>query len=191
MASTKKDIGYKRHIQESCLRGLLIAGVTFTLFAFVCIDDEEYLLKANFIKKFTLFIEWPFSSDEEYDSEPFIICVLGTNPFNGSLDSVFSGKKIKNRRVVLQYITDISEISGSSILFISESEYKRIDKIVDYTKNKPVLLIGDTRGYAERGVHINFFIQNEKIRFEINNNAAKNSGLYLDYKLLSLARQIK
>ena len=57
-------------------------------------------------------------------------------------------------------------------------------------ENKPILSIGDTQGFCERGVLINFYRLGKKLRFEINLPAVKKSGLTFRAQLIKLARRI-
>ena len=60
--------------------------------------------------------------------------------------------------------------------------------IIAFSKDKPILTIGDYDKYAENGVLINFYIEDNKIRFEINETALSLSGLHSSYLLLNLAK---
>jgi ribosome-associated protein YbcJ (S4-like RNA binding protein) len=50
------------------------------------------------------------------------------------------------------------------------------------------LLVGETPGFAERGGAVNFFIEENKVRFEINPEVAKRRHLKISSKLLGLAK---
>jgi hypothetical protein len=149
---------------------------------------DEYTVKGVFIEKFTRFIEWPMDSKMQIKSSPVIISVIGDNPFGDKLHNIYRTTKIKNKNVQIRQISRISEIEGSDILFISTSKYKEINDILAYTNDKPILTIGDTKDYAEMGVLINFYLSENKIRFEINETAMSHTGLYASYMLFKLAK---
>jgi hypothetical protein len=77
------------------------------------------------------------------------------------------------------------------MLFIGKTDRQFLSNIVNYSRNFPVLTISDNKGYASRGVHINMYVENEQIRFEINNEAASASNLNISYLLLKVARIVK
>jgi hypothetical protein len=156
-----------------------------------CQDISEYTIKAVFIEKFTQFVEWPSDSSFIEDNTHFYITVIGENPFGNRLDEMYLNQLICDKPVVIRYIEKIEEIHPSHILFISSSECDHIDKILQYTKYKPVLTIGDTKGYGYKGVLINFYLLDNKIKFEINESAVKMSNLYISYRLLSSAKIIE
>ena len=153
-------------------------------------EYDEYTVKAVFLERFTRFIEWPPDKQVDDISKPFVIAVIGKNPFGPKLNNLYSKHKIKDKRVKVIYISRVNQISGSHILFISESEKKRLQRIVTYSKEKQVLTIGDSNGFAEKGVLFNFYIVNNQIKFEINEKAVRGSGLSINYLLLNVARVV-
>ncbi len=153
-------------------------------------QTDEYLMKAGFLERFTRFIEWPGETNIADNTKPFIISVIGENPFDKKLDQFFKTTKIKNRKVEIRYILELEEIQDSHILFISKSKRKQLSGILLLTQDMPVLTISDTDGFGKKGVHINFFMEQNKIRFEINKNAIQKSGLQISYLLLNVAKII-
>lgn len=154
-------------------------------------QTDEYAIKAAFIEKFTRFIDWPQSSNVNNNSKPIVVSVIGTNPFGKKLNEIYSTNKIKNKNVQIRYISKISEIEGCDILFISTSKKNEILDLLAYTQDKPILTISDTEGYEDVGVIINFYLENNKIRFEINETALSQSGLKSSFMLLNLAKIVK
>lgn len=75
-----------------------------------------------------------------------------------------------------------------SVLFISASDSGNLSQILEGIKGAPVLTVGDTEGYAGRGVVVNFFLEDNKVRFEINVEASRLAGLTISSQLLKLAR---
>lgn len=151
-------------------------------------QQSEYTIKAVFLEHFTRFIEWPESFEIADTSYPFYVAVIGENPFGSILDQIYSDQKIKNRKVEIQYISTPDEITDCHILFISSSNKEILPEILSRTRNKPILTVSDTNGFAEHGVLINFYLTGSKIKFEINEKAVHESGLVMSYRLLSLAR---
>ena len=149
---------------------------------------KEYTLKTVFIEKFTRFVEWPAESEIDDTSKPFIFGVIGENPFESTFKEIFSTKNIRDKKVEIRSISNFNEISQCDLLFISSVTQKKLSTILSFTKNKPILTISDSKGFAEAGVLINFYILNNKIRFEINERAIRESGLNFSYLLLKAAK---
>ncbi len=150
------------------------------------ISPTEYEVKAAFIYNFIKFIEWP---DNYYPDGDMPICVLGGCPFGKSLENI-SGKIIKNKIVASKNIKSPQEAKGCYIVFISGSERGHLAEILETFAGSNILTISDTKGFAEQGVVINLFIENNKVRFEVNIDAAGRAGLEISSKLLSLARVV-
>jgi hypothetical protein len=96
--------------------------------------------------------------------------------------------KIKGKTVEIRYISKPEEIGNCHILFISKSIDKELEEILAVTRGKPILTIGETKGFAEKGVLFNLYIRRDEIRFEINALAMRESRLIPASQLLSVAK---
>ena len=153
------------------------------------ISSREYMIKAAFLYNFAKFIEWPPKTFEDSKS-PVRLCVLGKNPFGIALESI-EGKTIHGRKLIIEQLNSTKEIKICHMLFISESEKKQLDYILNNIKDLNVLTIGDTENFARLGVIINLTMAKKKIRFKINLDAANRAGLKISSKLLKLANIIQ
>lgn len=145
---------------------------------------DEYTIKAVMLERFARFVEWPDQSDVADTAQPFVIAIIGENPFGPKPEEIYSAQKIKNRKVVIKYFSQLDEISNCNLLFISESERKNLSRILTFTRNKPILTVSDSKGFAQEGVLINLFLNDNKVNFEINETAVRESGLSMSYLLL-------
>jgi hypothetical protein len=153
-------------------------------------DSREYILKAGYIYNFTKFIKWPEEADREIKNRKLNFCLAGKDPFGNILDQLAKNLKKKNRDLVVTRPVVIAEMRQCHILFVSQSEKSNITQVLQRVREYPVLVIGDTPGFAEKGVSINFFLQKNQIRFEINREALERAGLTVSSELLNLARII-
>ena len=151
---------------------------------------NEYEVKAAFLEKFTRFIEWPKEVHLEDLNKPFIIAVIGENPFSSILNNMYAKLKIKNKKVEIRYISTVEEITDCNILFISESEKARIKHIISHTEKKPILTISDEKNFSKKGILITLYVKSSHISFEVNSNAVHNAGLYMSSLLLNLSKAI-
>lgn len=134
-----------------------------------------------------MFTEWP-ETEEENEEPLFIIKVIGDRQYFKTISKFYTKHKIRNKTVKVSYVDDIKKIKSCHILFITEISPKKLNKIVEFTKETPILTVSDTKGYALSGVLINLFNVDNKIRFEINKKAVDNTGLVLSYHLLKFAK---
>lgn len=173
------------HIKLGLLIFLLFFGMKYS-----AAQSEEYLLKAGFLERFTRFIDWPMDSLKEKSEKPFNILVLGENPFGDILNRFYENTNIKNRKVRIEYADEIDTNKAYHLIFISGSEKRRLNNILSYTQNKPILTVAETEGFGEKGVLINFYIEKNRIRFEINNSAFQESKLSVSHLLMNVATVI-
>jgi hypothetical protein len=154
-------------------------------------QDFEYKVKAEFLERFTRFIEWPDDSPLKDPQKSFCICVTGKNPFGSYLTEMAGHIKIKGKAVEIHEIEQLAaELPKCQILFISRSEKNKLADILKFTEDKPILTVGDTDGFAEDGVLMNFFNSGSYIRFEVNIDRAEKSKLKFSSRLLKLAKLV-
>jgi len=151
-------------------------------------ESREYVLKAGIIYNFTKFIKWPKEVAKGIESDGLNLCVIGQDPFGKILDQLGQKVRSKNKKIFIKRFQSSQDASSCHILFISLSEKVRLEQILDQVNRLPILLIGDTPGYAYRGVGINFYIEENKNRFEINLEAVEKKGIRISSELLNLAK---
>jgi len=150
---------------------------------------EEYSVKAAFLFHFAQFIEWPPEAFNGPGS-PLTYCTLGQDPFHGALDASLSGKTISDRPLRVLHLKPSQDLQGCHVLFLGASEKKSVSAALTSLNGKPVLTVGETEHFVEEGGVIGFSLEENKIRFEINLDAAERAKLKISSRLLSLAKQI-
>jgi len=156
-------------------------------------DSSEYLIKAGFIFNFAKFVEWPPTTFAQADS-PIVIGILGTDPFGTIIDHIVQDKKIGGRGFVvkrLKWGAEAKDLRECKILFVGASERAHIDELVQIVKFLPILTVGETPGFAEHGGVVRFVLEDNRVRFEVNVDAARQGGLTISSRLLTLARIIQ
>lgn len=158
--------------------------------------SSEYLIKAGFIYNFANLVQWPSTSFAQPDS-PIVIVILGEDHFGGTLDHALEGKKVNARPFVIKRARSVSELQRTlgpqkdcQILYVSSSEMPHLGEAIQVLKGAPVLTIGETPGFARSGGIINLILEDNKVRFEVNVQAAKDADLNISSRLLALARII-
>lgn len=164
---------------------LLALGATGLLLAGTAAAVSEYKVKAAFLLNFGKFVEWPPESFA--DDRGLQICVLGADPFGDDLEGTLAGRSVGRREVQPRRVGSLAAARSCEIVFVSRSERSRMDEIFAALRGAPVLLVGEVERFARRGGMINFIEVDQKIRFEINEEAAKQAGLRISSQLLKLA----
>jgi hypothetical protein len=119
---------------------------------------------------------------------PFVIGILGADRFSEQFDRAVKNEKVGGRKVVLKRSNNITELAGSKILFVSDSESTRVTEILADVATQPVLTVSDIDGFAQTGGMIGFYKDAGRVKFEINPRPASSSHLQVSAKLLQVGR---
>jgi len=150
----------------------------------------EYKVKAAFIYNFARFVDWPDTAFSSADA-PFVVAVVGKDPFEGILEQLVAGKQVGARRIVVKHFDSADQIGPCQILFVPMSEDDSLSGIIQKVQNSPVLTIGESEDFDSSGGCFRFFTDDNRMRFEINQDAAEQAGLRVSSKLLKLAKLFK
>jgi hypothetical protein len=151
--------------------------------------SKEYHIKAAFLLNFAKFMEWPSQVFPDTSSS-LTLYILGKDPFDEALKTI-EDKIVKKRKLVIKRTLSVEDIKECHILFICTSEKKKLSEIFTKIKDKPILTVAETNNFCQSGGIVNFIVVKNKIRFEINVDAAKRTGLKISSKLLKLSKIIK
>ncbi len=167
----------------------------------------EYQVKAAFIYNFIKFVDWPKEKVADPNA-PLTIGIIGKDPFEDAFEPL-QEKETKDRKVIIQRFEGFvrnwkspakkkkdqphpksQDIQKCHLLFICPSESERIADIIASVKDHSVLTVADTQGFLEAGGIINFVMEEQKVRFEINVTTAKQAKLQIRSQLLRLAKRV-
>ena len=143
----------------------------------------EYQVKAVFLFNFSHFVEWPPQAFTT-PTEPFVIGILGSDPFGARMDEAVRGEVINQHPLVIRRFRNAADVGNCQILFIDRSEGEHVKPILASLDHRNILTVADLEGAAGRGVMIEFTTENNRIRLRINPDAAKGAGLTISSKLL-------
>ena len=173
---------------------------------------RQHRLKAAFLYNFVMFVDGVrfdrlFDRKETPDpNEPILIGVIGKDPFGDAFEPL-KGKELRNRPVVVKRFKGFEEradtdrrlppphpqlkgLRACHVLFICPSEGAHLRRILDPIRTHGILTVADMPGFLEAGGMINFVIEDEKMRFEINTAAAGRAKLQIRARLLRLATRV-
>jgi hypothetical protein len=150
---------------------------------------DEYAVKAAFLYNFAKFVEWPESAFAGHP-ESHRFCVYGADLFAPAVLQDLGKKAVQGRRVAILHPALPQELAACQIVFLRRGDDARLPEVLSAVGGLPVLLVGETEGFAQRGGMINFVVEQERVRFEINRRAARAAGLQISSKLLGLAKVV-
>ncbi|MBC8094664.1 MAG: YfiR family protein [Akkermansiaceae bacterium] len=151
--------------------------------------SREYQLKAVFLFNFAQFTHWPTNAFTNGES-PIVIGVLGIDPFGDVLEETVRDETVNGRKLVIERYRRLEEIQSCHILFISQSETRRLDRILESLRGKPVLTVGDIDPAFGQHLAIRFLPENNRLRIRINIDSVSDAGLTISSKLLRAAEII-
>jgi hypothetical protein len=147
----------------------------------------EYQVKAVFLYNFTQFIDWPPSTFNSAD-EPFVIGIIGEDPFGSYLDEVVAGENIGTHPIMVKRYKTIKDIGNCKMLFINTNDGEWAEKILESVSRKNILTVSDKADFIKWGGIVRFYTDENKIRLQINVEKAKAAQLNISSKLLSVAK---
>ncbi len=145
-------------------------------------------LRAAFLFNFAKFVEWP---GDQPDNGPLNLCVLDDVAVEESLAQLMDGAPVAGRSVTLVRSVRNRPLRGCHVLYIGDTDPERIAATLDELRHAPVLTVGDGEPFARGGGMIGLFVEDGRMRFAINPDAAQRASLKLSSRLLNLARIVK
>ncbi len=145
-------------------------------------DDTQAKIKATFVYGFTKYFEWPGGNGD------FVITILGENPgLVVELNKIAATKKVGAQKIVIVNHQTLKEVEKSNIIFITPDKSHFLNDAVSKFKGKGTLIVTEKQGLAKVGSTINFVIEENKQKFELNKSAASKAGLTIGSSLEKLA----
>ena len=168
------------------LIALTIGGET----AFAQAPANEAQVKAAFVYNFLKFVDWPadvFAGPQD----SLVVGIIGAGPTADAAARLLDGKPVNGRAVAIRRMTGEGARPWVHAVFVGTADSSRAHRILDSMAGEPVLSIGESPDFAaELGV-IGLLVEAQKVRFEINTEAAEKAGLRISSKLLALARIVR
>lgn len=188
MLTARNKVTKQRHSGNKSFR---VAGFVLCLLCFAVAQPlaTEYQVKAAYLLDFGKFVTWPAATAPK-SSDAFSICVLGDDPFGTTLDNTVRGEKINGRPVTARRIRGIQDARGCNVLFVSDSGERLSRKTLSALNKSGMLTVSDAQGFWENGGIIQFVFSGNRIRFEVNLDAAQEAGLSLSSELLKVASAV-
>ncbi|HVN93675.1 MAG TPA: YfiR family protein [Terracidiphilus sp.] len=148
---------------------------------------SEYSVKAAYLLNFGKFMR--LSQGAQPGSNDFNICVVGEDPFGGSLDEITAGEKIDGRAVRVIRM-EKPDARGCAIAYLGMSEQKRMDQDLAAFRDSDTLTVSDAPDFLKHGGMIQFQLQSDHVRFAVNLDPVRRTHLVLSSELLRVAASV-
>jgi hypothetical protein len=153
-------------------------------------ESLEYAVKATYLYKLGPFIEWP-EVEDDHAPLTFKLCVVGNDPFGEVLDRAVAGQTIANRPIAVERIPVATAKSPCQLMYLSGSSEQSVAAALLVVKGSPILTVTENGVRAEEKGIINFVVVDNRVRFEIDDFAAAESGITISSKVLGLAVSVR
>ena len=150
--------------------------------------QSEAGVKTAFLYNFAKFTEWPASAFAG-DSAPITVGFVGADSLADTFEKNVTGKNANGRDFAVKKLSGAAGVESCQIVFVGDAS--QAAAVVAATKGKPVLLVGDSGGFAAAGGMITFVVTDGKVSFDLDLGAINAGGLKLDAKLRQVARNVK
>jgi hypothetical protein len=150
------------------------------------VEALEHEIKATYLYNFAKFTDWPITKLPQ--GAPLVICILGDDPFKGSLANLIQGKSIESHPLEVRSLGPLETMSSCGIIFVSAAQTKNFQKIKASLPAHNTLMVGEASDFLENGGQIQFFVEASKVRFEISLAALEKAGLKIDARVLNIAK---
>ncbi len=164
---------------------LLILATVFTCLSIKkaeAVENSE-LIRASVIEKVASFIEWPTLNQAQ-----FSLCTFENTPLLPALKAYYANSFFKQKPIKLVTPQTVQALSGCQIIYLGVSETQGLDTILQQIKDQPILIISEKKDAVSLGAHVDFFVEDNRLRLEINRTALAKSRLKASYHLLGVAR---
>ena len=149
-------------------------------------DASPHELTAAFLFNFVRFTTWPAGSLQQ--DAPIVVCVSGSDGVAGSLDELTRRRRVNGRLIAIRPTSLEQPLGGCHVVYGASLNPSTTQQLIQATSSLPILTVGDSSDFAARGGIANFFVDDGRMRFAVNPDAAARAQLQISSKLLSLAR---
>ena len=164
-----------------------LAALTIVMMAAtVHAEPTDTAVKAAFLPRFARYVTWPITATPK-GGDPFVLCLIGDDPFGGQLESAARSQLVNGRRIVVRRMDSAAGADSCQIAYVGGS---RAGTILTALGRKPILTVTDSNYESQRGI-IHFVLVDGRVRFFIDQSAAAQRGLSISSRLLALAVAVK
>jgi hypothetical protein len=142
------------------------------------------MLKAEVIYRVLMFVTWP--AEREQPERGLQICTLGEGRVEGALQAL-AGRPIRQLTVAVRRLARPEQYAGCHLLYLPGPQPALRTALAE----APVLLVSDAAAMLEQGSMINLQVEDGRIVFDVELDAARRAGLTISTKLLRLARFVR
>jgi YfiR/HmsC-like len=151
---------------------------------------DEAQIKAAFVYNFLKFVDWPETAPRRSD-DPLVVAIIGEGPTADAVATFLATRRVGDRAIVIRHVSWDQPLAGVQAAFVNEGDPKRLHHILESASGAAVLSIGESQDFASRGGVIGLVVDDRRVRFDIDADAADAARLRISSKLLALGRVVR
>jgi hypothetical protein len=136
-----------------------------------------------FIYNFSRLIQWPAGSQ----SGDFVIGVIGDDELYKSLITYISNKKVGSQSISIKKFDSPENVTRCHIVFVGKGGVSSFDDLIGRLRGSNSLIITEKKGMINMGSAIDFFMDQDKLKFVINPTNAEKYDLTVSKSLEDMA----
>jgi hypothetical protein len=152
-------------------------------------QPSETAVKAAFLAKFPAYVDWP-AGLRLAPTAPMTLCILGSDPFGRNIDDIVRGQQVDGHPIVVKRLANVAAAEGCQVAYIDGNGPRGPADMLRALQGKPMLTVTDDRAGPARGM-IHFVVDGGRVRFHIDEAAARSAGLILNARLLAIALSVR
>ena len=165
-----------------------VCAATLMLPAAASAEPTDVAVKAAFLPRFARYVTWPAAAMPK-GSDPFVLCVIGPDPFGSALDDAARSQLVDGHQIVVRRLDSGARADDCHIAFVEGGLAQSSAQLLERLARKPVLTVTDASS-GQRGL-IHFTLAGGRVRFFIDKAAAAQHGLSISSRLLALALGVR
>ncbi len=147
----------------------------------------EAQAKVSFLYNCAMFVTWPPDASTRGD---LVIGVVGDEAV-AAVAKELHGQKVNGRTLRVSPVRARDDLAAYHILFVAGADPEATRAVLERLAGAPVLTVGDSADFTTSGGVVRLFMDQGRLRFEINMTRAEQAGLSVSSKMLGLARIVR
>ncbi|MEZ6037102.1 MAG: YfiR family protein [Planctomycetota bacterium] len=129
------------------------------------------------------------------DKTPYRIAVVGDDATVAAIKRHLPGKEVGKRQVEIVALSEQDATRPNrdrlfdAMFLAHDLDAKALASIVAAHEKLPTVLISERAGFSRAGGSVQLFVEDNGLRFEVNQDALKKQGVRASHQLLKLSRK--
>lgn len=152
-------------------------------------NDLELKVKAAFLFNFLKFVTWP-PGRAPTAADPPVLCVVGAADFAAVLAETVRDKAVEGNEVRVLKLDPGESFASCHVAYFAATSTDTAEAQLRGAAGRGVLTVHEADQAVPSGV-VRFFLEDRRVRFELNTTAAEREQLQLSSRLLGVARRVQ